>query len=144
MIMKLHQSTISILLLLLVVLTPQEVFASNIRRRVVQTEAPTDIVTEVTTEASFATEVPSALVSGEDSTESFAGREEDVSNGFETSDETETEEGPTLFQMAQSFMITTYNVAVNGLTGVARIVGVVADIAGSVGAIGDVLGGRDA
>ena len=53
-------------------------------------------------------------------------------------------EGPTLFQMAQSFMITTYNVAVNGLTGVARIVGVVADIAGSVGAIGDVLGGRDA
>lgn len=76
-------------------------------------------------------------------------RLEEITNttteGFvETSEETEaesTEEGPTLFQMAQNFMITTYNVAVNGLSGVARIVSVLANIAGSVSAIGEALGG---
>ena len=130
--MKLFQPTISILLLLLVAL--------------VQTATSSAVSVQAATLSDHTQPIRHVRRRLEETTNTtFAATEEFMDTLEETEAETEAEtteeEGPSLFQMAQSFMLTTYNVAINGLSGVARIVGVLANIAGSVGAIGEALGG---
>lgn len=84
----------------------------------------------------------------DNSTATIAGPEGEFEAGpegefeYESEGESETEsEGPSLYQIAQQFLLNTYNATVSGLSGVARIVSIFANIASSIGSIGSALGG---